>query len=371
MKQLNPRNILWMTIIFLAFGIAPGCSVKSGESLTKKNNDQVQSPRFPTDMALIYHGNTNRLAWNAEQLKPYLYTMENGKPQWLFDGFLFLEIFRTKDGKNFDYRIQPALQRPDWEWLIQRTFRDGSGPDALEELMAGLDKQGFKAPYKRKVVLSIPNPVNDDVTWGELNGKKLDFHSTEDRVAAATWFADRMLEEWKKKNYKYLELAGFYWLRETINNDKAVDLVKAVGEYVHQKKLDFYWIPYYGAKRAGEWKNMGFDIAYQQPNYFFNLDSPHDILTGAIDFGKKANSAFEMEFDARLMTNDGYMKKYNDYIDEFGKEGIWQHTPVAYYEGGDGWYKMSQSSDPKVRKAFQRLSDTLVVRKSRKIRFMK
>ena len=80
------------------------------------------------------------------------------------------------------------------------------------------------------------------------------------------------MTRFKKAKYKNLELAGFYWVDEDIATCK--DLPKYVSQYIRSKKKEFVWIPYWKAKGYEQWKDLGFDIAYQQPNHFFTKDIP-------------------------------------------------------------------------------------------------
>ncbi|MCF3108673.1 DUF4855 domain-containing protein [Niabella sp. CC-SYL272] len=353
--------------------VAVACSRKAntpGEVVPDPPEMPVKpGPRFPVDLALIYHGNGDRPEWNKDQLKPYVYRMQNGKLQWQFDGFLFLEITARIDGKFYDFGVAPAAGKMQWQWLLDRTFADGKGPDALEEVMDGLAKQGYRAPYKRKVIISIPNPVYGDTAWGILKGKKLDFKNNDDRIAASKWYMDQVLQIWNTKNYKYLDFAGFYWLSESVDYASDADVMKATSTYVRDKKKDFYWIPYYGAGRARDWRALGLDIAHQQPNYFFDLKSPYTILTGGISFAQQHQMALEMEFDDRLATDKGYMGKFYDYLNEYAKQGIFDTKPVAYYEGGGAWLRMSLNKDTAVQRAFNTLGDILARRKEKDITF--
>lgn len=102
--------------------------------------------------------------------------------------------------------------------------------------------------------------------WGELNGKILCFLYREDQVAATRWYVDRVLESFRNANYKNLDLAGFYWVDEDIAYNG--DLSLSVSEYIHSKNLLFYWIPYWKAVGYDKWRELGFDMAYLQPNHF-------------------------------------------------------------------------------------------------------
>ncbi|MDR2954157.1 MAG: DUF4855 domain-containing protein [Prevotella sp.] len=331
----------------------------------------VPDTKSITDLALIYHTNVNRPRWTPDEMKYYLYRDNDGRAEWLFDGFLFLEIYAEKNGIKYDYgianndRIAPDKQI--WEYLLSETFDVQRGPNALEILLDSLANKGQIPPYKRQVMFSIPNPQYGQTNWGEIGGKKLDFNKPEDRFEAACWYVDRILEEWEKQNYNYLGFGGFYWLHETIdgepNNDG--DLIKKVSDYLKTKNMDLCWIPYNWAEGVESWKDFGFTVTYQQPNYFFDKKSELWILERAINFAKEQDLGLEIEFDGRVLEDSDYMKRYYTYIEEFEKGGIWDNKPVAYYEGGDGWLKMGRSKDPEVQKAYNVLADIIIKRQGK------
>ncbi|MDR2954156.1 MAG: DUF4855 domain-containing protein [Prevotella sp.] len=370
-------GIKYYIVLFLSILAVSTYSCSSGDDdIVPPPDDDDELPKVEvnipsakgiTDLALIYHTYVSRPKWTSGQIKHYIFRENNNKIEWLFDGFLFLEIYAKVNGTEYDYGI-PTYGRGSptksvWEYLLSETFADKRGPNALEIVLDSLAQKEHIPPYKRQVVFGIPNPHYGQKDWGLLNGKALNFNKPEDRLTAACWYVDRVLEEWKKRDYKHLDFAGFYWLHETIdgapNNDE--DLIKAVAEYLKTKNTDLCWIPYYGAAGANRWGDFGFNIAYQQPNYFFDTNSPITILTGALDYAKRYNLALEMEFDDRV-SQPAYMERYYTYIDEFEKAGVWNEKPVAYYDGGGAWYRMSISKISTMKEMHKALSDILVKR---------
>lgn len=344
------------------------CFTEIGYSKSRLAAVVKDSSRFPTDMVLIYNGGPQRLKYNKEQMAPYVYRKTDKGIEWMFDGFLFLEIRTVIDNKAYNFVVNrnPAGKKQ-WESLLKQTFSENRGPGAIEQILDSLQEKGNKVPDPRKIVIGIPNPVYGDKDWGVLNNKRLDFNRDEDRIASVTWYVDQVLKIWAMKKYSHLQLTGFYWVHEAVANKSDTLLIQALSRLLHQKELDFYWIPYYGARGAKNWRELGFDIAYQQPNYFFKLPTPYVRLKKAIDFAGKYDMAMEMEFDNRLFSNTGYVKKFFDYLNEFRKERVWDHKPVAYYEGGGAWLKMSQSKDPEIMKAFRTLGDIIVERQQQGI----
>lgn len=356
MKKLN-QNFLVFGVILLS-AVFFSCSDKKVK---------VPSAEKAVDIVLLYHGDAKRLPFTPKEMKPYVYREKDGKIEWLFDGFLFLEFHLMLDSIDYDFEVDNNKRTParkeQWEILLDKTFEKGRGPDGLEELMENLAQRNIYPPYKRRVVIGLPTPVVNRTDWGELNGRSLDFTKIEDRIEASSWYIDKVLDVWKNKNYKHLELEGFYWTYEEVHTKDQDDvLLRAIKEKIGPE-YEFSWIPYYWSPDAQNWKNYGFDIAYQQPNYFF-YDRSIETLYGAINFARDNDMSLEMEFDWRLVKDTSFMKKYYAYIDAFRKDGAWDNKRITYYEGGDGWYNMAISEEPHVIAAYDTLATILAKRKA-------
>ena len=347
---------LFIISLFILFSCVDGDNTVRSQSQTSPGTDI-------TDLVLIYHGSTHRPDWVANELKPYVYTEREDGFHWLFDGFLFLEIFdkirEIEWDPGFGYTTAGKEQ---WEWLLDRYFSPGKGPDAIEMILDSLSVTNMIPLRPRRVVISIPCPVSGFAEWGELDGKMLDFSRSDDQVAATFWFIDRTLEKWNSKKYRHIQLDGFYWVHEAAGKDfKIIPLVK---DYLVQKKMKLYWIPYWNAERAGNWDSLGFDCAYQQPNYFFNKDIPYQRLDDACGFSRQEGMGMEMEFDNNVSKPE-IRQRFYDYIRAFEENSVWSESRVAYYEGGGAWLKMTRSDDPEMKKMTEKLSSIIIYRQEK------
>lgn len=328
-------------------------------SQKEKSNSSI------SDLVLIYDGGKQRQPWTRERLIPYVYRDVNGQVDWLFDGFLFLEIFDTKRNIAFDpgfMNLSPAT-KDHFESLIDGYFSKRICFEALENLLDSLARKGYISPRKHKVIIGIPVPRKDFANWGVINGNKLDFKSSEDIVTAVKWYLDEALKRWKKRNYKYLELDGFYWVSESSN--KYEEEIVAVSQYLEKIGQPFYWIPYYFATGASYWREYGFNYAYFQPNYFFKTQTPYSRLSDACKFARKNGLSMEMEFDNRLLKDTSYLKRYDDYVNVFTEEKVWEEVPIAYYEGGGTWFEMARSNNPEINKRYETLADIIAKRQKK------
>ncbi|MCF3108669.1 DUF4855 domain-containing protein [Niabella sp. CC-SYL272] len=324
----------------------------------------LASPKtdYIADLALIYQGGVHRPDWTAEQIAPYVYRQRGKKTDFLFDGFLFIEF---KNGKGKDYSIgyeKEHAGKEEWSWLLDRNFEKGKAIHALNDVLADLAKKGVKPVRKRKVVLTLPEPIHNQKDWGILDGKMLSFDNEENRFEACKWYIDNALERWHKAGLKELELAGFYWVAEQSTGGKA--LIPRIAAYIRSKKMKFYWIPYWKAEGHGAWKEAGFDAAYQQPNHFFDEKIADSRIDEACDFAKQHGMGMELEFDMRV-TQPGFERRLLAYIDGFQKKGVLDEVAMAYYEGGDGMMKLAGHSDPRMQALYQKLA-TIIAGRQRK-----
>jgi len=309
------------------------------------------------DLALIYQGGTHRIPWTSEQFRPYLTWTdpETKKEEWLFDGFLFIE-FQSAKGEMYakGYGRKPATKE-DWLWYLDRVFAPDLAIHALDKELAQTIKRLGQPPRPRKVVLTVPEPIVQTENWGELDGKPLDFTDTNDRIAATKWFIDQLLKRWEEGKFQYLELAGFYWVAEEMG-DSDQQLIQATGNYIRSKQTRFFWIPWWNSPGSRTWKQLGFDAAYQQPNYFFvRYNHPETHVSTACDFAKSQGMGMEMEWDSNLFNDtENFAPRFVNYVDSFAQKGVWDRSAVAHYMGGHGMIEFQKSEVPQVRELYNR-----------------
>ncbi len=293
------------------------------------------------DLALIYQGGMHRLQWKTDHFEPYVtHVFEDGTEKWTFDGFLFLE-FRT--GTSPDYQFTQGYtdanaRRQEWEWYLDRIFQKDRALDALDQVIAQKKKTLGDPGFKHKVVLTTPVPIINQKDWGELDGKQLDFTTSADRLAAGTWFVDQLVSRFNEAGYENIELAGFYMICES---SKGIETyTRSLSKVIKGYGLDFVWIPYFNAQGYSVWKGLKFDIAYLQPNHFFNKDVPDSRLDEAVQRAKENGMAMEFECDESIRNDAAKLQRMVTYMDYYDKHGIWYDTPLAYYTGGSLIYDL-------------------------------
>ena len=315
-----------------------------------------------TDLVLIYGGGHHRTPyeWDKERLSDYVtYTDPDGRTQWLFDGFLLLEIMdpdgnggsgvKFADGYTYDGRPLRSADRAAWQRLIDYCFGDDTGIGALEDAVAEAAAHLGAPAVKRRVVVAIPEPiryrdVDSKVTryWGSVDGEALDFSDANDRLKACKWFIDTVRAEFDRRKYAHVELGGFYWLAEKDSDTSGI--LAAIACYLDGLNESFNWIPYFGASGARQWKSYGFHCAYLQPNYFFSESVPESRLDEACRMAEEADMHLELEFDDNALESRGKAGRLRDYMSAFRRNGVWSDKRLAYYQGGQSLRTLKYSA---------------------------
>jgi len=340
---------------FLFFVTGTGCSQEPLENQYKNNKI--------SDLALIYQGGVNRLDWTADQFLPYVvHEYQDGHKDWLFDGFLFLEF---ADGKGYCYATgytKKNARKVEWTWLLDRIFEKNKSLSALDQCIQS-QKEEIGAPnFKHQIVLGLPMPHPGQTDWGELNGKVMDFSNRQDQLDVIYWYISELMIRFKEASYKNLELAGFYWVEEDVISSK--DITIPLSAHIHAQKKQLYWIPYWKARGSDNWKELGFDIAYQQPNHFFNASIPDKRLDEACKFAVEHNMGMEMEFDQRALyeSKDSFYNRFVAYLDYFEKWDVFRKSAIAYYSGGSAILSMYKSDNIKDKEVMDRLAGLIAKR---------
>lgn len=322
------------------------------------------------DMMLLYAGGKHRMfRWNDTNLRTYV-SMESadGKTHdWLFDGYLFLELY-TGYGSGTrmfasGYNREPATKN-DWIDLLDYYFEPNNCVRALEKAVGNV-KDKTEGPFeKRKVVISLPEPIPGQCNWGDIDGFVLNFGFEAHRVRAVKWYVDLILEYFEKAKLENVNLSGFYWLAE--RDKETQGIVKQIADYIHEKGYKFYWIPYFKAAGYEKWAEYGFDEAFLQPNHFFNSTIPDSRIDEACQLAGRHGLSLEMEFDDRAVQNESWGVRFDAYVDGFERGNVFKNNNVAYYQGDSGWYSLWSSSEPANRRRYERLAKIIAERQKNK-----
>lgn len=361
------RRVLRVRIVLLALAVCcliehelhPSASAQSSgyPPLLGRGDD-------PADLILIYQGGIDRLAWTEEQLQPYVTYRDpsSGRERWLFDGFLFLE-FRDGRGTRYvgQYKLRSAI-RADWLWLNERLFARGVALDALDSTIASASSRLGPPARRRKVYLGLPEPIIHQKDWGELAGRPLDFDRAEDRVAAIRWYVGETLRRWRERAPAHLDLRGFYWVAEDASESRT--LLPLIADLVHREGYELIWIPYWGSPRLHDWRVLGFDRAYLQPNHFFRPSISESRLDESSALARALGMGLEVEFDGRALSDAAFRPRLAAYFARYRATGALAAAPLAWYEGGGALLRMALSKERSIRRLYEQVAAVVIQRQT-------
>ena len=345
---------------------------------------------FPdmADLMLIpggYSGKTP-FTWDKDRIYPFVsYTDEEGKEHWLHEAFLFIGgadsrrgrvLCITPDGKSGN--------KASWTDFLDYWFMENGGVvPVLDEVIGEVKGRIGDMGHKHYVVMTMPDPImfetfgdkNSSTTyWGEIDGRTMDFSKIEDQIYAYKWFIRQFRERWAQAAPENLELVGYYILSEELVDEpsgwnykyKRWDkILPSVSKYIHTLNSGLYWIPYYMADGYDNTKNLGIDVAYMQPNKYWDYNrekSWGDIAEAIREYGLGMELEFEGTHGEGLNPCSSILEKrsngkdnemaatnkqlFRDYLEFFKREGFYGKVPIAVYTGTNAMYELATSTEP-------------------------
>ena len=288
-------------------------------------------------MVLIYHGMSGRVPWTREAIMPYVaYVDEQGVPQdWFFDSFLFTE-FATDKGTYLHLHREgtPLPTADDWVWLADGWFRPTTGLVGLEQAVGEVAGRLGPPEHRSRVVIAMPVPLSDDTAFGPLPGQqdKLDFRVTEDRLQALQWYVQRVLDQWRERDNRHLELVGFYWSGEyTPPADH--ETIRCTADYLHAMGYKLFQIPF--STDFSIWRDLRLDAIMPHPVYYTRTADAHLVhLLWAARKARIYSMGVQLEVDGRVLTEERFRERFVAAMDAGAHYGWMQGALMGYYEGG-------------------------------------
>ncbi len=308
------------------------------------------------DAVLIYNGKRYQgIKWTPQNLDPYVayYNRDNRPVSWFFDTFLFLGLTsQSGDSLCPGFGSHPS-DISDWRWYLDSKLSGGENDLAnLNQSLINLQRVLHKRSHHVKVIIVIPYPDPNQHQFGVCEGSNLDFANDADRLKAVTWYVNAVLKRWKRAKLNHLRLIGFYWIEEEASNPADQSLLPLVGKLLRDHHKKFYWIPYFNAPGAGNWKSLGFDCAFYQPNYFFH-NLPSSRIQDAAQFAREHRMGIEIECDYRYFSTGAFRRRYLGYMDGGIRFGYMKRSACAFYEGAGALLESCQSSNPTDRELYR------------------
>jgi hypothetical protein len=322
-----------------------------------------QAPAKPSRWVLVYAAAPRAASldprYTTDDLARLVAVMDSGgRPRaWLTTGAIFLELYAPSGRVFANWTGGPPATGADWRAYAD-TLLAAAGPIArLDSALDGVAQTlGSRAePYRVAVMIPYPAVTLDTLRYDR---RLYQLWDASDAAALTTAYVSHIAELFTRRAFGHVVLDGCYWLHESIEGREAA-VVAAVAASVHRAGLRLLWIPFYQAPGAAAWRRHGFDEAWLQPNYFFNLTLPPLRIDSAFALARALGMGVELEFDQRLLSDPRYADRLLPYLERLGAApDLWQRS-LAIYEGGGALVRLSKSPDPRQRALYRGLAQLL------------
>lgn len=367
-------------------------SVESG-SLYPYEKGRNGAPEF-ADITLCPGGgkpNSNSwftipFEWSKERFAPHVSYTDSFGTHWLFEAFLAL-TGTDPDGKTFGISSGGAASadKASWEALADYWVGEGGAFSALDEALAAAAVEIGSTPHKRYAIMMMPDPIqferfsdknSSTVYWGSLDGNQLDFSKAADQVKALKWYIDLVRAEFAARDFRFLELGGFYILSEELvarpggwnyNQKRWDQILPPVGDYLDSCNEGMYWIPYLGADGTDIWKTLGITYSWLQPNYYWDTSGSKPIAK-TMDKIRQLGMGIELEFEysmvEEVMKTPGIKGpdaqgqytftlsdvpslrgRFREYMNSFKDSGLYGKERIALYSGSNAMFQLASSEE--------------------------
>ncbi|MGC9316743.1 MAG: DUF4855 domain-containing protein [Armatimonadota bacterium] len=303
--------------------------------------------------------------WSAQHFRPYVAWLDHGAGgvprDWFYDGWLFLMYGGAPSGGLY---ATGTANADDWHFYLDLLFdpdRNLAALDAtIDEMGRVLDDRNRRCP----VIIMIPYLSADLESFGDLDGDGAPEDPTdlEARLTAYRWVVDEVLRRWQARDWRHLDLWGFYWMHEGIRQRDERD-VRAVAEYVHERGYGLHWIPWHRAPGWDRAADLGIDFTIMQPNFAF-MDVPRGMavpdeqrLTTNANLAREHGLGVEMEMHTRVATDPGQLLNLQLYLNHGVDEldGYMDEAVRAYYQAGDLIAQLYRSPRAECRRTYDDL----------------
>lgn len=297
--------------------------------------------------------------YTKEKLLPYVgYLDEKGKAlDSFYDSFIMLTTTSPNGGSLHRWYSWVPNSVPgrleDWQWAMDRPFEKKLQLDALDQAVAEVGQNLGDKEKKVNVFLTMPFPDPQSKDFGDFNrdGVSENLESLSVRNELVKWYVDTMTTRFQERNYRYLTLAGFYWLQEDLDTTVTgeAENVRYASEYLNAQGMRLGWIPWSGAGEKMNGNRFGFDFTLVQPNHYFQNDTTIQRIEETALQSKQAGQGVELEFDQRAITDPEFRQRQLNYLIGGVKYEYMNDSLLAYYQDVYGVYDLYHHSSPEVR----------------------
>ena len=342
-------------------------------------------PQTFTDIDLVGGWRREPRVWDAERFAPHVtFKAPDGTEKWLFEAFLFIEGADVVHHKNLGLGADGiSSSKAEWEYQLDLWLGPEGGVRALDQACQKAASRIGPPAKKRQVVVCIPDATmlenfadksSSTTYWGD----GLDFADVQDQIKAYRWYIDETRNRFRALQCQYLELAGFYILSEELNLPYDVPLncqykrwetiIPAVADYVHASGEGLYWIPYHLAPGYKYWKELGFDQAWMQPNWYWDLYYGDHPFSKTLEAVKDYGMGMELEFEYSCIYNEmpegttgpdgagnpvfhrsdvpALQERVRTYMKNYKGAGLFGKGSIALYSGSNALTQLATSPVP-------------------------
>lgn len=320
----------------------------------------------PKDIICVhcgYYPEDQKIVKNSvSSLMPFLgYRDLNGKyVDTMFDSVMFLSVQGRTESPDRKLTIDggPSILS-DWEMVLDSIFEESYNYGAVDQATAMLkEKLSLPDSHKTYVYLPMPYPKISDQVFGDLDGDGVEekLETVDNCVRAIEWYLDRVAERIDAGNYENVEMKGFFFFSETLEQsrwDYEREIAKRVVALLHERSYQCVAIPLYQAAGFQNADEYGFDAALMQPNLSFNAPlqkDPEGMMEDFLATAEKYGFGMQMELHHSLPNDpDLYASFYEQYLLSAARSGL-MDTIHAYYDGaGPGMFYNCAVSGEKTR----------------------
>lgn len=239
----------------------------------------------------------------------------------LFDTFIFLPSpGYHHDGAQAAYSGCTQFTKEMLEDFFDVEFRSSLNLDALDAATAEVKQALGKPLYKVNVFLPYFNMIPTVRSFGQVDGRDLDFSKEEDRLAGVKWQIDEQIRRFNEKGYQNIQLAGFFYVTEAlmIQEDDIMSTVQYANQYVAELGLETLFNPFNNAGTyRDKWQEAGFSMATMQINYFPLVNGkpqlnaqPKTAIKEAAELTDRLGMGITMEWSCLETDGADYFKEY-------------------------------------------------------------
>ncbi len=265
----------------------------------------------------------------------------------MFDSFMFSALSnKLPSGRYCGQGGDPPLMS-DWQFFIDSIFDEEFNCGAIERALDKVKQATSKSDYTMQLVINMPYPnISPNKPFGDIDGdgKEEYCRNKEEQLKIYAWFMDAVISKMEQRNYKNIRLGGFYWEPESIKTslgEEEYAFIGKVADLIHERNVNFFWIPILYANGMDKLEEMGFDVAMMQPDLPWNSQyMKYEMFYGMSEALKKYGFGIEMEihWNVNNPSHENFnsrVREFYAYLDACYALGMMEGASHSYYQSAN------------------------------------